>query len=115
MGEINMKKIKKIGLIIVLSFAFILQCGTVLAVENMPQNDGFVAQESIQPRITGEITGNGVRIRKTASTSGTVLGLLYRGDVITVHRFFTNSSGEWAFITTSKGIVGYVSADYVAI
>ncbi len=112
-----MRKIKYRLTFLVVVMIFILQCSTVFATssKNIVLDDSLNVEENIELKVRAEITGNGVRIRKTASTSATVLGLLYKGDVVTVHRLFTNSSGNWAYITSSKGIVGYISATYVAL
>lgn len=58
----------------------------------------------------GHISGNGVRIRATASTSGTILGQVNSGDTVAV----TNAmySASWVQIWYN-GRYAYVSAQYV--
>lgn len=62
--------------------------------------------EGSQPGIS--IATPYLNIRSKASTSGTVVGRLYRGSVCTV----TSIEGKWANITSGK-IKGYVSTDYI--
>ena len=110
-----MKKLIKRSLIVALLFVCVLQCTTVFANENVDRNISLVSAENQESRMRGEITGNGVRIRKTASTSSAVLGLLYKGDSVNIINLVTNSQGEWALVRTQSGILGYVSTDYIAV
>lgn len=61
------------------------------------------------------ITGNGVRVRASASTSGTILGVLYKdnNDIISITNI--SSDGNWVYGGTSIGISGWVSISYVDI
>ncbi len=106
---------RKRSIIIILALVFVFQYSTVFAADNINKNNVVEVEEDIQLKMTGEITGNGVRLRKTASKTGTVLGLLYKGDRVNVVDLVSNSQGKWAYVITSKGIAGYVSADYVAL
>lgn len=65
----------------------------------------------------GVINADGVRVRSTPSTSGTVLGLLYKGDLVTVGSGKYYGSGyTWYYVTSYRtGISGYVVSSYVTI
>lgn len=60
---------------------------------------------------TGTVTGNGVNLRKGPSTSYARIGVLYRGNTVTV----TGQSGAWYKVTTASGTSGYVYGSYVSI
>lgn len=65
----------------------------------------------------GTVKGDGVRLRKTASTSGTILELMYDGEPlqVTLSKTKTDSKGNiWYYCKRIKtGTKGYVSASYV--
>lgn len=61
---------------------------------------------------TGNVVADGVKLRKTASSSGTVLELMYYGEVVKVDR--SKSTTNWYYLTRSKtGTKGYASKDYI--
>ena len=64
-----------------------------------------------------EINADGVRVRNTPSTSGTVLGLLYKGEQVEVSDTMYYGSGySWYYIISVKtGISGYVVTSYVTV
>lgn len=65
----------------------------------------------------GDVTGNGVNLRKTASFSGTILELMYKGETVYIN--YAKSSKyyngyRWLYIKRAKtGTVGYVYEKYV--
>lgn len=59
---------------------------------------------------SGSITGSDVRMRKSASTSSSVLGVFDKGAAVSV----TGVSGNW-YAVTYNGKSGYVCADYVKL
>lgn len=59
---------------------------------------------------SGSITGSDVRMRKSASTSSSVLGVFDKGASVSV----TGVSGNW-YAVTYNGKSGYVCADYVKL
>ena len=67
-----------------------------------------------QPRGYATVNGNGVRVRSKASTSGTIKGLLYKGDRVFVYKSYTTSDGIWCDIERlSDGLTGFVKRDYL--
>lgn len=56
----------------------------------------------------GEVTGNTVRMRKSASTSAAILCTLDKGDQVKV----TGAVGSW-YAITANGKSGYMSSDYI--
>lgn len=58
-------------------------------------------------RITAK---SGLNVRKTASSSGTVIAVLEYHDIVTI---IEQTNEKWYKIETEGGKVGYVSADYV--
>lgn len=65
----------------------------------------------------GIITTDGVRIRSTPSLSGTVRGLLYKGDEVEIADADYYGDGySWKFIYSMRtGISGYVVENYIQI
>lgn len=66
----------------------------------------------------GEVTGDGVRLRKTPSTSGTVLELMYSGETVFVDKSKATTSGgtKWYYVTRIlDGTEGWVSSQYISI
>lgn len=63
---------------------------------------------------TGHVVGDGVKLRKSASSSGTVLELMYYGEVVKVDK--SKAVGNWYYLTRSKtGTKGYASKDYISV
>lgn len=60
----------------------------------------------------GKVIGDGVKLRRTASSSGTVLELMYYGEVVTINT--DKSKTNWYYLTRTKtGTKGYASKDYI--
>lgn len=57
----------------------------------------------------GTINADGVRVRSTPSTSGTVIGLLYKGDIVEV----LSTTGSWSYCQTVSGVRGYILSRYI--
>ena len=63
--------------------------------------------------VNGEVDGNGVRLRKTASTNGTVLESMYDGESVFIDWAKTGNS-SWYYVTRIKtGTSGWVSGQYI--
>lgn len=61
----------------------------------------------------GEVNGDGVRLRNTASTSGTVLEVMYDGEQVCIDKTKNSNSG-WYYVTRIKtGTKGWVSKQYI--
>ena len=58
------------------------------------------------------VTGNKVNVRSAASTSSSSLTQLNKGTAVTVDT--TKSVSGWNYITTSGGISGYMSTEYLS-
>lgn len=58
----------------------------------------------------GKCTGNGVRLRKSASLTGKILKKLYKSDEFDI----LGTSGSWTKIK-HNGTIGYVSSQYVKL
>ena len=59
------------------------------------------------------ITGDGVRIRKSPSTSATIVGLLYKDDRVQTGAFCHWDGRDWVYCVTKSGLAGYVTTDYI--
>lgn len=66
---------------------------------------------------TGIINADGVRVRSTPSLSGSVKGLLYKGDEVEVGDTPYYADGyKWYWVSSYRtGISGYVVSTYVTI
>ena len=60
---------------------------------------------------TGKINVSSVNVRKSASTTATVLTSLSKNKEVTV----LGQSGDWYQIKTANGTIGYVLAEYITI
>ncbi|MCH5266532.1 MAG: SH3 domain-containing protein [Lachnospiraceae bacterium] len=59
----------------------------------------------------GKVTGDGVRLRDTPSSKGTVLELMYKGELVLLKNM---NNANWPKIKRCKtGTIGYVNIDYV--
>ena len=72
--------------------------------------EGDVATSSASSGATAKVTGSSVNIRKSASTSATVLERASKGTVLEA----ISMSDGWVKVKYS-GVTGYVSADYVSV
>ena len=52
-----------------------------------------------------------LNVRGQASTDGTILGQVYKGDTVEI----LSQNGAWYQIVTSGGVKGYVSATYIEV
>lgn len=78
----------------------------------IPESDSLISPLINFPAY-GEITGDGVNLRAAASFSGTVLELMYRGELVYIN--YDKSSGSWLYIKRAKtGRIGYVYKTYVS-
>ncbi len=66
-------------------------------------------------KATIELGSGTLNVRKTASTSASVVDKLRNGDSITVSAQTTRSGEKWYKITTEANKVGYVMAKYVSL
>lgn len=113
------KKLRKGLVVISLTAVFVLQCGFDFSHKDLQSVNYDVETYSnmeIQPRYAyAYVNANGLRVRSKASTSGTIIGLLYSGDKVKVDRTVTNSEGTWCYIrAVSSGVSGYVSKQYLS-
>lgn len=62
---------------------------------------------------TGKVVNisSNLRVRKGPGSNYEVVGYMLNGETVTVEE----KSGTWYKITSSKGIIGYVSSDYISI
>ena len=67
-------------------------------------------EEDKQTTTTGYISAGTVNVRETASTSGKIVTTLSRNTEVTVE----NVENGWAKISTSTGVKGYVSNQYIS-
>lgn len=113
-----MKRImKRLSIVLVVLSCFTLQLNVVMAMERNHSEElcetvSETTDQVVMPRYVGYATviGNGVRIRSSASTSGTIVGLAYKDDRV----FVQSSDGSWCKIKmVSNGVVGYVSRQYL--
>lgn len=64
----------------------------------------------------GHVTGYGVRLRKGASLTSTVLELMQYGEVILIYPEKSKLSSGWYYVKRVKtGTKGYVSTQYVSL
>ncbi len=88
------------------------QEGELAIVKSSIYSTGVIATTSAQTK--GEITGDGVRLRKGAGTSYAVLELMYAGELVVVKQRSVN--GSWSWVKRCKtGTLGYVKRTYVNI
>lgn len=71
----------------------------------------------IRSACIGVINTDGVRVRSAPSLSGTIRGLLYKGDVLELaDETYSGDGYTWyAVINVKTGVSGYVVANYVDI
>ncbi len=63
---------------------------------------------------SGTVIDNGVRLRASASTSGTVKELMYYGETVTVFSSTVSGGLVWYAVTRAKtGTSGWACADYI--
>lgn len=101
-----------------------------IAVDTSMENSGYVSASAIAEAVGGgnvpegmpaEVTGSGVRMRKDASTSSSIVATLSQGTKVyvteTVNGESVTSGGststKWYKCTTSSGLTGYMSAVFV--
>lgn len=81
----------------------------------------MVPEEQVMENIArgildGEVVGNGVRLRAKASTSATVLELMYNGESVRVNTSGTvNKNGiKWYYVKRVKtGTWGYADSEFI--
>lgn len=127
---------KKIVAVSLITTALIIPSEAAFAYENTSNVSSIgQAQMAVQPEVlaglvpvqsvqsigiitpftsTYRITGNGVRIRKTPSTSAEIKGLLYKGDLVTGYETTIKEGYEWMKVESqTTGIIGWVVTSYV--
>ncbi|MDT8719464.1 SH3 domain-containing protein [Clostridium sp. 19966] len=73
-----------------------------------------VKSSQVHTIATATITGDGVRVRTSPSTSSAVLGLLYSGS--TVYISLDDSVSGWYYVISSPtGVTGWISNQYARI
>lgn len=73
-----------------------------------------LALYSTASTIRGHVVGDGVKLRKSPSSSGTVLELMYYGEVVKIDT--SKRMDDWYYLTRSKtGTKGYASKKYVQV
>lgn len=95
-----MKKILSLLLVMMTVFGLVAACITTASAAA----SGTVTLES-----------GTMRVRKTASTSASVVDTLKDGDSVTIQSKTTKSSVLWYKVTTPSGKVGYVQARYITL
>lgn len=129
---------KKVAITVILTFICLLGLSAVaFAVESqtsLPAQESQQVQASESQQVQapssetsivtptsanmGEINADGVRVRSTPSTSGTTLGLLYKGDVVELGDGgpYYGSGYTWYYVTSLRtGVSGYVVTSYVTV
>lgn len=105
------KKFKSFLGVGILSLSLILGQGVVCAADKDSLDNVSISQSI--PYGMYFITGDGVRVRSQPNNSGTILGLLYKNDIISIVNI--SSDGNWVYGSTSTGVTGWVSISYVDI
>ena len=114
-----MKKIIKKAICIC---AVVVGVSTVAPVTAFAQTDATTegdASNSVRAIIAqpnGEVTADGVRLRKTPSTTATIVELMYTGETVYVETAKTTTSGgiRWYYVTRiMDGTCGWVSSQYI--
>ncbi len=80
-----------------------------------------VPEETVMTNVSriitnGEVDGNGVRLRAKASSSASVLELMYDGEAVGVNpdKTVTKSGTKWYYLKRMKtGTWGYANASYI--
>ena len=82
------------------------------------EGDTSNSARAILTQPNAEVTADGVRLRKTPSTTGTILKLMYYGETVNVNLSKTTTSGgiKWYYVTrTMDGTSGWVSSQYIEL
>ncbi len=66
----------------------------------------------VRIRADGVVSGDGVRLRSTPSSSGTILEKMYNGEYVTI---MGESNGWYNLQRMKTGTVGWASKDYIRI
>ena len=122
---------KKMFLLVsIMGLLFMYSQNIQVHAKNYNDNTDWVQAEIVIPEETqnvsravnfpcyGDVTGNGVNLRKSASFNGTVLELMYKGEVVYIN--YSKSSGyvngyRWLYVKRAKtGTIGYVYEKYVS-
>ena len=107
----NMSNSKKVNRILVRNITFFL-CVMMICLFTK----GNVVHAATSK---GKVTATSLNVRKSASTSASIVGSLKQGTEVTITGTTVNSSGtKWYKISTTVGgktITGYVSAQYISI
>ncbi len=115
---------KKIIKKVICICAVVVGVSTVAPVTAFAQTDATTQQDAsnstraviVVPN--AEVTGDGVRLRKTPSTTGTILKLMYYGETVNVNLSKTTTSGgiKWYYVIRVKdGTCGWVSSQYIEL
>ena len=116
-----MKKIIKKAICIC---AIVVGVSTVAPVTAFAQTDVTTegdtsnSARAILTQPNAEVTADGVRLRKTPSTTGTIVELMYTGETVYVETAKTTTSGgiRWFYVTRiMDGTCGWVSSQYIEL
>lgn len=86
----------------------------VIAQVVVPEEE--VMQNIARGILAGEVVGNGVRLREKASSTSTVLELMYDGEAVKVNTSETvdKNGKKWYYVKRVKtGTWGYANSDYI--
>ncbi len=75
----------------------------------------WVLAENQTGIVNGLDSGSVLYVRKTASTSATILARLKNGDKVTVLDTTESGGVKWYKVTTADGVTGYSSAQFISI
>lgn len=129
-GRIVMKKIKGIKGIAatILSLGLMMAGSLTSFAAELPEQrseetvaiESIAAETAINPDYEGAtlyVKGDGVRLRRTAGTSGEIVGLLYEAERawVTLSGVYEDKDGHtWLRVTNSSiGLKGWIAEEYV--
>lgn len=122
-----MKKIKRALSLLMMSAMLILPTAMPVQAEDVDSNDIDIKETKIISNgiITygagtkAKVVGNGVRLRSSPSTSGTILELMYDGEdiIVNLSKVEEDSNGHlWIYCKRLKtGTKGYISVDHYTL
>lgn len=103
-----MKKAKIISAAMALALTFSAGAGFIPQFNNTSYITASAATAGMY-----KVTGDGVRLRKSASLNGTILGLMYRGETVTTSG--TERNGFVQVYRTKTRQTGWVSKKYIVL
>lgn len=113
------KKVLKVFIVGIISLSLILGQGVIFAAGI---DNSLVAQNSMASvpyheieRTTYWVATDGLRVRTDATTTSTVIGLLYFGNRDYIMADYKTDDGMWVMGITSTGKIGWVSIQYLCL